>query len=117
MFGLALALAMVPDAATVHESDRWRFPLTMEQAKRGYEVGKQHYDWLQQHRAWDCGWLDDAWVRWRIYDVLDDCSRIHPLDIPACRRKLAELRRLIGPEAYWRGQLPDYLPTHRFTDR
>lgn len=114
---MALALFLTLDTTTVHEADAWRFPQSTREARHGWEWATAHCCWLVEHRSWDADWLADAQWRRRCWDLLDDCRRIHPGDAQACRRKLAELRLLLGAEAYWRGAMPDYLPVWRFRDR
>lgn len=113
----AFAFLLLIDDPAVQDGDEWRFPVTKAQAQRGYTLGHQHYQWVVQSRPWDLAWQCDALWRYRCWDLIDDCRRIHPLDKAANRRKLTELKRLIGEEWYWRGILPDYLPTYRFTER
>lgn len=117
MLALTLTLATLAPPDCVQASDAWRFPYTLDQARRGYEVATRHVDWMRQHSPCNQEWIDDAEFRRRCWDLLDDCRRIHPFDTSACRRKLSELRRLLGPEMYWRGVLPDYLPAERFYER
>lgn len=112
-----LSLALLLNLASIHESDVHRFPQTARQAMHGWSVSSAHCAWLENYRAWDENWIADARWRYRCWDLLDDCKRIHPLDAGSCRGKLARLRLLIGQDAYWRGVMPDYLPCHRFTER
>lgn len=115
MFFAALVL-MVHDPA-IQVGDEWRFPVGVAQAYHGYRVSQTHLHWIKENRAWDQGWVCDAAWRHRIWDIMDDLRRIHPLDKQSNRKKLAELKLLLGEEAYWRGILPDYLPTGRFVER
>lgn len=117
MAGLCILLLLIQPEPGVVAADQWRLPYTLAQAKHGYEAGTAHVAWLREHAPWDCDWLAEANWRRRCWDLLDDCRRIHPRDDDACRRKLAELRGLIGAEWYWRGIMPEPLPSHRFVDR
>ena len=114
---VAIAFLLLIDDPAVQDGDEWRFPVTKELAYHAYRVSQTHMVWLWDHRHWDNAWLNDASWRHRCWDLMDDLRRIHPNDKAAKRRKLTELKRLIGEEWYWRGILPDYLPTYRFTER
>lgn len=116
MFAVLLLLAVGGDAPPVHEWDQWRFPASVAEAYRAYQFGTAHVAWLQEHTPWEWNWLAEArWCR-RCWDLLDDCRRVHPHDAEACRRKLTELRRLLGAEDFYRGRMPDPAPLHRFRE-
>ena len=116
MFVAAFVLLTVDDPA-IRDGDEWRFPVTRDQAYHGYRTSQTHLHWIREHRSWDQGWVCEAAWRHRIWDLMDDLRRIHPNDKQQNRRKLAELKQLLGGEAYWRGIVPDYLPAWRFTER
>ena len=114
----ALVICVILDAdLAVQAADQWRFPVSMAEARRCWEIGCAHVAWLRATIPADADWIADADWRRRCWDLLDDCRRIHPDDAAACRCKLAELRRLIGVEWYWRGRMPEPLPWDRFRDR
>lgn len=61
--------------------------------------------------AWaaECHWRSTAW------SLLDDVLRCYQ-DEPTQIRKLRELMKLIGPEAYYAGAMPMPVPTYRTLD-
>lgn len=120
MFAALLAAVVVAgDSRRPLVSDRWRFPASAAEAKHKWEFAKSHCQWLEAYMPWDRGWIDDARWRCRCWDLLDNCRRLtnDDSDSEGCRIWLAELRLLIGREAFERGIMPDHVPEYRFRDR
>lgn len=116
MFAAAFVLLTVDDPS-IRDGDEWRFPVTKEQTSHACHVSQIHLDWIREHRDWDQVWVCDIVWRCRCWNLMDSIRRVHPNDKVQNRRKLAELKQLLGAEAYWRGIVPDYLPAWRFTER
>jgi hypothetical protein len=53
---------------------------------------------------------------YRVWDAIRD-ARCESFYITTRRMALKRLRDLIGPEAYYAGHLPPYVPTWRFQEK
>lgn len=115
-----MELIIVSLAVTVNipitRADEYRFPVSKAQAEFYYDKAGHHLSIIKA-QEYDQEWIADATVRFKVWDWLDDCKRLHPRDDRACLRKLLLIRIFIGPGNYNLGIMPDPFPTQRFVDR
>lgn len=115
MFAAALMLFATIDADAVSVQDRFRFPFTAEQTAHAWRFASGHVAWARQHA--DRFWVADAEWRCSAWDKLDNCLRVYRGNDRMIMQELRALRTMIGAEAFWRGEMPDFIPAYRFRDR
>lgn len=74
---------------------------------------RKHYE-LDRDSQWVTATLKESEVLWKAYDCLDD-ARNEMFSEYRRRKALGELLSIIGPEAFERGEMPNHIPLHRFT--
>jgi hypothetical protein len=91
-----------------NELCRWAF---WQNCQHRCEISKRQDFYLVHY--WEyADWLRDAAKLGRCWDSMETATGNGTV---VCRRRaLVELRRLMGPDAYYSGQWPPYVPVGRF---
>lgn len=104
-------------------ADRLRFP-PPEVCEYNYDLAQRHLEWLNDqkllysHRTGQYDqWTADAVILCDVWDKLRRSQWGGVSAAPGCRVKMAELRDLIGPEAYYAADWPPPVPHWYFQRR
>lgn len=111
-------LPMPPPLPPVREADRFLFGYsTPDEVWAEMSWTEQHLQCLRERLSLEphneeylCEWIDEVSAR------LAALTRLRLAMIPPRPQDLERLRQLLGPERYYRGELPP-LPTWRFARR
>lgn len=95
--------------------------------KQHMNFNRHHQSWLTSHRDVVAGLsphllsLHDTWMIendfcWTCWNLLDD-AWVEGFDEVKRRQALANLKHVLGPEAYYSGAMPPAVPVWRFQRR